>query len=100
MAIPRKTYLGDGVYARWDGLYVVLTTGSDPKTEHIIYLEPGVMSQLAWFLKAVTDGLEEAGKNGSCIICGQGPADGFAAEHRSDCRYWKEWPVAEDGPTS
>jgi hypothetical protein len=95
MAIPRKTYLGDGVYARWDGVYVVLTTGMG-SLEDKIYLDPQVLEELSTFIKGVTDGLEIAAMSGSCTICGQGPANEVAGEHRSDCKYWKEWPVPEE----
>jgi hypothetical protein len=95
MAIPRKTYIGDGVYARWDGLYVVLTTSSGG-TENRVYLDAPVLEALATFLRALNEGLEVAAASGSCAICGQGPALDYASEHRSDCPYWKEWP--EGGP--
>ena len=34
-----KVYIGDGVYARWDGMSVLLETERDNGT-HYIYLEP------------------------------------------------------------
>ena len=34
-----QVYIGDGVYARWDGMAVLLSTERDNGT-HYIYLEP------------------------------------------------------------
>lgn len=34
-----KVYIGDGVYARWDGMSVLLETERDGGT-HYVYLEP------------------------------------------------------------
>ena len=41
-----EVYIGDGVYARWDGFAVKLTTERDNGT-HFIYLEPAHVHRLA-----------------------------------------------------
>ena len=52
----RKTYLGDAVYASYDGYMIKLTTedgaGADPTT-NVIYLEPLTVSQFLDFLKKI-----------------------------------------------
>ena len=50
MSARRKTYIGDGVYAEYDGFGVKL---SAPRLygEHWIYLEPEMLADLyAWYL--------------------------------------------------
>lgn len=42
----KKTYVGDGVYARWDGMSVLLETERNEGT-HYIYLEPQHILYLA-----------------------------------------------------
>ena len=48
----KPTYLGDGVYIRSDGHFVILTTGHDEEhhATNIIYLEPEVLSKLLTLL--------------------------------------------------
>lgn len=48
-----KTYLGDAVYADWNGYHVVLTAnpGGDEQT---IYLEPEVLEGLARYVAALS----------------------------------------------
>ena len=41
-----KVYIGDGVYARWDGMAVLLETERD-NGRHYIYLEPSHIQSLA-----------------------------------------------------
>ncbi len=41
-----KVYIGDGVYARWDGHSVLLETERDTGT-HYLYLEPQHVESLA-----------------------------------------------------
>jgi len=41
-----QIYIGDGVYARWDGFAVKLETERDTGT-HFIYLEPHHVERLA-----------------------------------------------------
>lgn len=40
-----KIYIGDGVYARWDGMTVLLETERD-NGRHYIYLEPQHVEQI------------------------------------------------------
>ena len=47
-----KTYLGDSVYADWDGYQLVLTTEQgDGVASNIIYLEDQVIGALFEYLK-------------------------------------------------
>ncbi len=47
-----KEYLGDAVYADFDGWFVVLTTGYGLKETNRICLEPDVMEAfLAWIIR-------------------------------------------------
>jgi hypothetical protein len=44
-------YLGDGVYAQWEGDMVKLTTEDGVSTTNTIYLEPQVYEALVRFVK-------------------------------------------------
>lgn len=46
-----KTYLGDGVYAAFDGFSVVLTTEDGIRVTNTIVLEPDVISALERFIE-------------------------------------------------
>lgn len=48
-------YLGDGVYASWNGEQIILTTGHhDPaNADNVIFLEPDVLRALDAFRKKV-----------------------------------------------
>jgi hypothetical protein len=41
-----KVYLGDGVYASWDGYHIVLTTENGIETTNTIYLDSSVIEAL------------------------------------------------------
>lgn len=41
-----KVYLGDGVYAAFDGCHIVLTTENGVRVTNTIYLEPSVLFAL------------------------------------------------------
>lgn len=47
-----ETYLGDGLYASFDGWQIRLRA---PRLEgdHVVYLEPGVLDQLDEFIKKI-----------------------------------------------
>ena len=48
-----EVYLGDGVYASWDGYcYITLTTGSGG-SEQTILLEPAVWENLRLFVESM-----------------------------------------------
>lgn len=49
MPVPNNMYLGDGVYASFDGSYIWLTIGDGSK----IALEPEVYSALTTFARNV-----------------------------------------------
>lgn len=55
-----KAYLGDSVYATYDGNGIILTTEDGYVTDNIIYLEPEVYAALCSFvarLKENSDGV-------------------------------------------
>ena len=48
MKVGKKTYLGDGVYARWEACRsLVLTSEDGLNVQNIIYLDGDVWSNLA-----------------------------------------------------
>jgi hypothetical protein len=47
-----KRYIGDGVYADFDGYHVVLTTERENGV-HLIYLDPDVVRELARYVADV-----------------------------------------------
>ena len=47
MADENKAYLGDGVYANFDGYHVILTTENGIETTNIVYLEEDVYLALS-----------------------------------------------------
>lgn len=58
------TYLGDGVYATFDGYYIWLTTGSHEQSDatNRIALEPAVFNALLRYQRALCERAEkEAG---------------------------------------
>lgn len=50
---PPKEYLGDSVYATFDGLHVVLTTENGMGPTNQIYLEPSVVEHLCEFFTRI-----------------------------------------------
>jgi hypothetical protein len=48
-----KVYIGDGVYARWNGMSVLLETERDSGT-HYIYLEPQHVESIAKLVQSET----------------------------------------------
>jgi hypothetical protein len=46
-----KEYLGDGVYAGWDGYAIVLTTEDGIRATNTVVLEPDVYSALARYVE-------------------------------------------------
>jgi hypothetical protein len=55
-----KTYLGDGVYADFDGWHVILTTENGIETTNRIYLEPEVRDEVLKFFERVAAARKEA----------------------------------------
>jgi hypothetical protein len=49
-----KTYLGDAVYAEFDGYQIKLTTSEGAEDTNEIYLEPSVVNCLIKFIDSVT----------------------------------------------
>jgi hypothetical protein len=64
MPLPHEEYLGDGLYASFDGYQFCLRTPRDVG-DHIVYLEPPVLAAFDEYRKAVlkaTDALTEEPK--------------------------------------
>jgi len=49
----KKMYLGDGVYASYDGYHIVLTTEDGISVQNRICLEPDVYNKLGSFVKLI-----------------------------------------------
>ncbi len=52
--MKEKTYLGDGVYAAFDGYGINLTTENGIQTTNEIHLEPQVLDNLNQFRESLT----------------------------------------------
>ena len=48
-----KTYLGDAVYARFDGELIVLTTEDGISATNTIYIDSEVLAELIKFVKKI-----------------------------------------------
>lgn len=55
--MENETYLGDAVYASFDGYQIKLRTGDG--NNQVIYLEPSVYAQLRRFVERLTTPTEE-----------------------------------------
>lgn len=56
----KKDYMGDGVYANFDGFGIILTTENGAYATNTIYLEPQVMKALLGFAERVAAARKEA----------------------------------------
>ncbi len=50
---PKKVYLGDGVYAAWDGQNLILTTENGIADTNTIVLEPSVIVALQAYIASL-----------------------------------------------
>ena len=76
--LPEKKYIGDGVYARFDGHQIVLETSNGVSTTNRIALEPEVLRQMDQYREYV----RQHGYAG--IGAGvQGSTPALEPEHRS-----------------
>ena len=55
-----KVYLGDSVYADFDGYYVVLTTENGGSPSNIIYLDPSALEGLRQYSEDIAKRAEES----------------------------------------
>lgn len=55
-----KTYLGDGVFAAFDGFHVVLTTENGIAVTNKIYLDPDVCIGLLKFFQTIKQKTNES----------------------------------------
>jgi hypothetical protein len=62
-ADKKTTYIGDAVYAEWDGYYVILLTDSHDHPSNRILLEPEVFDRLIEFRNSA-EGRGEPNVNG------------------------------------
>ena len=53
MSEPKQTYLGDGVYASFDGYHIWLTTSDGYSSTNRIALEPPVYNELITFAQSL-----------------------------------------------
>jgi hypothetical protein len=51
----RREYLGDAVYADYDGFHVVLTTSDGVEDTNRIYLDPGVLDALSRYVERLRE---------------------------------------------
>lgn len=51
--MPEKRYLGDGVYAKFDGYHIVLTVEDGETVRQTIFLDPSVLAGLDSFREDV-----------------------------------------------
>lgn len=49
----KETYIGDGVYASYDGYHIVLRTRRDGDRDDMIYLGPAEMEALWKYVKTI-----------------------------------------------
>lgn len=54
-----KDYLGDSVYAEWDGNRIILTTENGLGPSNVIYLEPEVIAALESYLGRVKASIKQ-----------------------------------------
>ncbi len=57
--MEKETYLGDGVYASYDGYHIVLQLSAQVPI-HRIALEPQVIERLESYIEAVKEGDQSA----------------------------------------
>ena len=69
MTTSRKTYLGDGAYAEFDGYGIVLTTENGISVTNRIVLEPDVYRSLAKFVDALKENADTHLTLGDCVSC-------------------------------
>lgn len=69
MSRDNKRYIGDGVYAEFDGFGIVLTTDNGISTTNRIVLEPDVYAALADFVAALVKDAEQQPTLGDCQTC-------------------------------
>lgn len=55
---PHKQYLGDGVYADFDGYALVLTTENGYETTNVVVLEPQVYESLLAYVTRLNGGVK------------------------------------------
>lgn len=87
-----QTYIGDGVYARWDGMSVLLETERD-NGKHYIYLEPQHVENIVRLMKEplrftkdrrMADAAQIIAENARCSRCGA-KLDGSDECSLADC---------------
>jgi hypothetical protein len=57
--IRSKTYLGDAVYAEYDGYRIILTTEDGISVTNTIYMEPGTLKALDAYVSRLQEEEED-----------------------------------------
>ena len=57
--MTESVYLGDGVFAQWEGDMIKLTTEDGVRTTNTIFLEPEVFAALIDFVRSSGDAHEQ-----------------------------------------
>jgi hypothetical protein len=58
----KRTYLGDGVFADFDGYQIVLTAENGIEVTNRVYLEPAVFAALVQYQATLLDWIKEKQK--------------------------------------
>lgn len=61
MANILKEYLGDGIYASWDGFQIALKANHPEYPTDTVYLDPSVVEAFERFRKEIAASLKEEG---------------------------------------
>jgi hypothetical protein len=59
MPTPPEVYLGDGLYASYDGFTLKLRAPIASGVNHEVFLEPKVLANLLLYIDHITDSAEE-----------------------------------------
>lgn len=51
----KETYLGDGLYASYDGYHIILRAPREGRVNHWVALEPKVMNEFFDFISRITN---------------------------------------------
>lgn len=78
----KKTYIGDGVYAQWDGFGVVISTERESNGLNWISLEPESLKALNDYY-ALKSGKRK--KPYSCPVCGVADENAYLSCNRPNC---------------
>lgn len=52
---PKRTYLGDGLFASYDGYQITLAASNGIEDTNVVYLEPGAVASFEAYLKELRE---------------------------------------------